>query len=181
MGFIKNIGKAIKKATKKISFKNLVKVAGSFDPTGIVSGIQASHEAKKEEKKALAEQKAAQLEYDKQVLANNESEAKKQLELMELAQQNAEYQRMVIASNTQAIGGKVGLVGGSIVGQIGSATMQAGIQSIDQNLQKGLAQAGANMANQTITEWLKIHWWKLLLGVVVVGIGLRFLIGGKRR
>lgn len=65
MGFFKNVGKFVKKATKQVSFKNLVKVAGKFDPTGIVSGMQASHEANKQERaqaqadaKALAEYNA---------------------------------------------------------------------------------------------------------------------------
>lgn len=181
MGFFKNIGKSIKKVTKKISFKNVVKLAGSFDPTGIVSGIQASHEAKKAEKQALAEQKAAELEYQKQLDAQNIAEAEKQRQLMEQAKQQAEYQRMVVATNTQAVGGKVGLVAGSIAGQIGNSALQTGIQQIDQNLQTGLAQAGANIANQSMTEWLKMHWWKLVLGVVIVGLALRFLIGGKQR
>lgn len=181
MGFFKNIGKAIKKVTKKISFNNIIKLGSSLDPTGISRGIIDSVEAKKAEKKALQEQKAAQLEYDKQVAANNLAEAEKQKQLMEQAAANAEMQRQVTAANTQAVGGKIGLVGGSLVGQIGASALQSGIQQIDQNLQTGLAKAGANIANQTITEWLKIHWWKLLIGVVVLGLGLRFLIGGKRR
>lgn len=181
MGFFKKIGKAIKKVTKKISFKNIVKLGASLDPTGIVGGIQASHEAKKEEKRALAEQKAAELEYQKQLEAQNAAEAEKQRQIMEQAKQQAEYQRMVVATNTQAVGGKVGLVAGSIAGQIGNSALQSGLQQIDQNLQTGLAQAGANIANQSMTEWLKMHWWKLVLGVVIVGLALRFLIGGKQR
>jgi hypothetical protein len=50
MGFFKKIGASLKKATKQISFKNLVKVAGGFDPTGIVSGMQQAHQAKKDSK-----------------------------------------------------------------------------------------------------------------------------------
>jgi hypothetical protein len=50
MGFFKKIGASLKKATKQISFKNLVKVAGGFDPTGIVSGMQQAHQAKKDAK-----------------------------------------------------------------------------------------------------------------------------------
>lgn len=69
MGFFKNIGKAIKKGVKQISLKNVVKVASSFDPTGIVGGIQQAHEIKKQER---AEQDAArkeELAYQAQVLA----------------------------------------------------------------------------------------------------------------
>lgn len=64
MGFFKKIGGFVKKATKQISFKNLVKVAGGFDPTGLVSDISAQHEAKKQEQA----QAQAQAQYDQQVL-----------------------------------------------------------------------------------------------------------------
>lgn len=47
MGFFKKIGKTIKKATKQISLKNAIKIGGMFDPTGLVSGIQDAHYAKK--------------------------------------------------------------------------------------------------------------------------------------
>lgn len=47
MGFFKKIGKAIKKATKQISIKNAVKIGGMLDPTGLVSGLQDAHYAKK--------------------------------------------------------------------------------------------------------------------------------------
>jgi peptidyl-tRNA hydrolase len=59
MGFFKKIGGSLKKATKQISFKNLVKVAGSIDPSGIVSGMQQAHELKKQER---AEESAYQAE-----------------------------------------------------------------------------------------------------------------------
>ena len=58
MGFFKKIGGFVKKATKQISFKNLVKVGGMFDPTGLVSGMQNAHY----EKKALQEQAKAEAE-----------------------------------------------------------------------------------------------------------------------
>lgn len=50
MGFFKKIGAGIKKASKQISFKNLVKIGASFDPSGIVGGIQQAHQAKKDGK-----------------------------------------------------------------------------------------------------------------------------------
>lgn len=181
MGFFKNIGKTIKKATKQISLKNVVKIASSFDPSGIAGGVVASIQAKKDEKKALAEQQKAQLEYDKQVAANNAAEAEKQRQIMEQASQNAEYQRMIVASNTQAIGGKIGVIAGSIGGDIGKAAIQSATDNINADLKTGLAKAGATMANQTMNEWLKMHWWKVLIGVVAIGFGLRMLIGGSRR
>jgi hypothetical protein len=55
MGFFKNIGKAIKKGAKQISFKNLVKVAGGLDPSGIISGIQDAHYLKKAGKEEEAQ------------------------------------------------------------------------------------------------------------------------------
>jgi hypothetical protein len=46
-GIFKKIGKVVKKGLKQVSFKNLVKVGASFDPTGIVGNLQGAHEAKK--------------------------------------------------------------------------------------------------------------------------------------
>ena len=67
MGFFKKIGGFVKKATKQISFKNLVKVAGGFDPTGIVSGISAQHEAKKQEQAQAQAEAQAQAQYNQQM------------------------------------------------------------------------------------------------------------------
>ncbi len=64
MGFFKKIGGFVKKATKQISFKNLVKVGGMLDPTGLVSGMQNAHY----EKKALQQQ--AKAEADAMAQAN---------------------------------------------------------------------------------------------------------------
>lgn len=181
MGFFKNIGKTIKKASKQISFKNVVKIASSFDPTGIAGGVIGSIEAKKEEKKALAEQQKAQLEYDKQIEAQNVAEAQKQMELINQAKANAEYQRELVASNTQAVGGKIGVVAGSIGGNITKEVLRTATENINQDLNIGIAKAGANMANLTLNEWLKLHWWKVLLGVIALGFGLKILIGGNQR
>ena len=67
MGFFKKIGGFVKKATKQISFKNLVKIGAGFDPTGIVGGLQASHEAKKQEQADAHAQAQAQAQYDQQI------------------------------------------------------------------------------------------------------------------
>ena len=181
MGFFKNIGKTIKKASKQITLKKVIGLASSLDPTGISGGVFASIEAKKEEKRALEQQRQAQLEYDKQIALQNEQEAERQKQLMEIAQQNAEKQRMLIATNTQAVGGKIGIVAGSIGGQITQSALQTANEQINQDLQTGLAKAGASMGNKTLNEWLKVHWWKLLLLLIALGFGLRWLIGGKRR
>lgn len=67
MGFFKKIGGFVKKATKQVSFKNLVKVTGGFDPTGIVSGISAQHEAKKQEQAQAQADAQAQAQYNQQM------------------------------------------------------------------------------------------------------------------
>lgn len=88
MGFFKNIGKAIKKGVKQISLKNVVKVASSFDPTGIVGGIQQAHEIKKQEK---AEQDAIRKE-----------------ELAYQAQQAIENAAVKVGSVTGSLAGQFG-------------------------------------------------------------------------
>lgn len=181
MSFLKKIGKGIKTASKQISFKNLVKIASKFDPSGIVGGIQDAHIAKQEEKKALAQQKAAEMEYQKQLAANNTAEAERQRLLAIDAQEKAEYNRQIQSVNTQAVGGKIGVVAGSIGGNVSKIALQTATENINQDLKEGVAKAGANMANTTLNEWFKIHWWKVLLGVVAVGFGIRFFLGGSRR
>jgi hypothetical protein len=181
MGFFKNIGKTIKKASKQISLKNVVKIASSFDPTGIAGGVIGSIQAKKDEKKALLEQQKAQAEYDKQILLQNEAEAKKQMEIVEQAKAQAEYQRQLMASNTQAVGGKIGVVVGSIGGSIGKEVLRTASENIDKDLQTGIAKAGANLANLTLNEWLKLQWWKVLLGIVAVGTLVKIFMGGQQR
>lgn len=181
MGFFKKIGRGIKKVTKKISFNNAIKLASSFDPTGISRGVIDSVEAKKAEKQAIEEQNKAQAEYDRQVAENNKAAAEQQRILIQKAMDKAEYNKQIQSMNTQAVGGKLGVVLGSIGGQIGQSAMQTASENINQDLQKGLAKAGANIANNTLNEWLKIHWWKLLIGVVALGFGLRLIIGGGKR
>lgn len=63
MSFFKKIGKFVKKGVKQISFKNLVKVGGMIDPTGLVGGMQNAHYEQKAAKQAEAEgrQQEAQL------------------------------------------------------------------------------------------------------------------------
>jgi hypothetical protein len=52
MGFFKKIGNFVKKGVKQISFKNLVKVGGMIDPTGLVSGMQNAHYEQKAAREA---------------------------------------------------------------------------------------------------------------------------------
>lgn len=179
MGFFKKIGKAIKKVTKQVSLKNVVKIASSFDPTGISRGVIDSIQAKKDEKKALQEQQAAQLEYDKQVAAANEAEAQRQKEIMEKASKEAEYQRQLLATSKQAVGGKIGIVAGTIAGGIANQALQTASEQVDKDFKTGVAKAGASMADSTINEWLKVNWWKVLLVVIGLGLGIKMLVGGK--
>lgn len=181
MGFLKNVGKTIKKASKQISLKNVVKLATKFDPTGIAGGVVDSIQAKKDEKKALLEQQKAQADYDKAIEQNNQFEAIKQAQLMEVAKQNALVQRQIVATNNQAVGGKIGLVAGSIGGDISREVIKTASQQIDQNVQLGIAQAGANIANLTLNEWLKLHWWKLLVAIIGIAVLIKVLVRDKRR
>lgn len=75
MGFFKKIGKVVKKGLKQVSFKNLVKVGASFDPTGIVGNLQGAHEAKKEAKAYEAQQKRAEAEYMNQLADQQATQA----------------------------------------------------------------------------------------------------------
>ena len=52
MGFFKKIGNFVKKGVKQISFKNLVKVGGMIDPTGLVGGMQNAHYEQKAAREA---------------------------------------------------------------------------------------------------------------------------------
>jgi Flp pilus assembly pilin Flp len=60
MGFFKKIGKFVKKAGKQISFKNLVKVGGMIDPSGLIGGLQTAHYEKKAGNEANAQMIAEQ-------------------------------------------------------------------------------------------------------------------------
>lgn len=182
MGFFKNVGKTIKKASKQISLKNVIKLGSSLDPTGIAGSVIGSIQAKKDEKKALKEQQKAEQDYQKAIEQNNQFEAIKQKELMEVAKQEAQVQRVIVATNNSAVGGKIGVVAGSIAGDISRQAIQTASQQIDQNLQLGVAQAGANLATLTFNEWLKINWWKVLAGIIGLAVLFKmFMSDNKRR
>jgi hypothetical protein len=181
MSFFNNIGKTIKKASKQISFKNAIKLASSFDPTGIAGSVVGSIQAKKDEKKALQEQQRAEAEYNKAMEQNNQFEAQKQQQLMNEANERAQQLRMAVATNNQAIGGKIGLVAGTMTGSITRSAIETAGTLIDADVKQGLAKTGANLANLTINEWLKLNWWKLLLGLAVLGLVLKMLVFGKKR
>jgi len=123
MGFFKKIGQSIKKASKQISFKNAVRIAGSFDPTGIVSGISAAHEAKK---------------------AGREQDAADQ-----------------VAYTSQ----KVGLIGGTIAGDMIRQTTQASMPYISKGVNDASGTIGAQVVSNTLKTWFTKNWKYLAYGV----------------
>lgn len=159
MGFFKKIGNFVKKATKQISFKNLVKIGtpllGAIPLVGgqaqsIVSGLSEQHEAKKME----AQQQA---EYDAAVQQQQASAANQQF-----AKQNPNFGEIMI-----------GAAGGALQG---AGNVLAPSQTV--------GQIGAKAVDSTLTEWLKKYWWKLALGVVGVALLIwgimKMLRGGFR-
>lgn len=128
MGFFKKIGGFVKKATKQISFKNLVKVAGSFDPTGLVGTMQNAHY----EKKAIAEQSKAQADYDAQVA------------------QQAQAQAQAVAKNPNIGEILTGAAGGALsgAGQVLAGSTSAG--------QAGATLVDNTMTTWFKQNWLKV-------------------------
>lgn len=151
MGFFKNIGKGLKKAVKQVSFKNLVKVAGSglsLVPGvggiagGLIQNMQANHEAKKQEQQMIAEQQAQQQAYDQAM--------------------SQEQARLSIKDVVNAG------VGGALTG-VGSAI--AGTQQV--------GNIGAKVTDSTIKAWFKMHWWKVLIGLSAFLLLIRLAVKGK--
>lgn len=136
MGFFKKIGGFVKKATKQISFKNLVKVAGGLDPTGLVGTMQNAHY----EKKAIAEQRKAQAQYDAQVA------------------QQAQAQANAMAKSSPNIGDILtGAAGGALVG---AGNVLGGSSTA--------VQTGATFVDNTLSTWFKQNWLKVFGAVTGV-------------
>lgn len=150
MGFFKNIGKSIKKASKQISFKNFVKIAGKFDPTGIVGGIQDAHYAKKEAR-----------------------EAQKQNDLIN--QQNLEA---LALQKQQEVGNKFGNYANTIAGNLVEATVNGAYYGIDKGYKQGVANAGSDLATMTANTWFEKNQTKVLLGLVSI-VGLILILKKK--
>lgn len=157
MGFFKKIGGFVKKATKQISFKNLVKVGtpllGGIPLVGglasnLVGTMQANHEAKKE-----------QQAYDNQVAE----------------------QQMQQAAQAQAIARRNPNIGDILIGAGGGALTGAG-QVLAGSTSAG--QAGATLVDSTMTAWFKKNWLKLVGGilatVLVIFLFVKMLRGNKR-
>lgn len=147
MGFFKKIGQAIK---KNVSFKNVVKLAttavGFVPGVGgvaqqVIGKVTDAVEAKKQAKRAEAEGKQAEADY-----WNAQTKA---------LEQNA--------------GQAVGAVAGSATGIFADAVVQGAYGGASKGIKEGVANAGADMADLTISAWLKKHWKHILIGLSVIG------------
>lgn len=149
MGFFKKIGSSIKKASKQVSFKNLVKVGtpllGAIPLVGggiqnTVQGLSDAHQMKKD----AEAQNNAQMAYDAEVL-----------------------KQQVYVNAGKAVGG----VAGNYAGVFGNAVVNGAYDGLDQGFKKGLGEAGADVADFAIGAWFKKHWIWLSCAVVAI-IGL---------
>ncbi|SHF13967.1 hypothetical protein SAMN05444377_10483 [Flavobacterium fontis] len=162
MGFFKRIGKGIGKGIKgagkfikkNATFKNLVSLASNFDPSGIVGGLQAKHEAKKQEQQALAEMQ--------QNPEFNQLPATEQVMLVKnhVGAQNA--QAIATASD---IAQKRGITIGEVLqGAAGGALQGAGsVMAGDTKV----ATTGGTLTQNVFMNWLK-RFWYIPLGIVVI-------------
>jgi hypothetical protein len=154
MGFFKKIGASLKKATKQISFKNLVKVAtpllGAIPIAGglvqgTVESMSAAHQAKKD---GRAEE-AAYLE----------------------------------AQTMQNLGTVAGGVVGAASGNFSKALVEGVYNGTSNGLKQGVADAGVDLADSAIKAWFTKHWKHLLMGVggviALVVIWKKFLSNPK--
>lgn len=133
MGFFKKIGQGLKKATKQISFKNAVKLAGSVASSipgigGIAGSAILSAQDAHYAKKAQAE---ADSEYAAQVA-------------------NEQY------ANAQAnLNDNVSSIGQSI----GSQVAQNAYNGLNDGFRVGANNVGANIIQGSLMEWLKKRWY----------------------
>jgi len=146
MGFFKKIGEGIKKATKQISFKNLVKVVKtgvSFVPGvgeiagGVIGNLQQAHE----DKKAAA---AAQNDYDRQVAEYNASQA------------------------AQAAAAGAGQITGTVAGQFTNSLIKNTYAGASQGFQNGVNEVGSQVASGVLKQWFADNWKKLAVGLGAV-------------
>lgn len=152
MGFFKNIGKTVKKATKQISFKNVVKLAGTAANAipgvgGLVSGAiqnaQAAHQAKKEEQRAIDVQNNAEAEYQAQQ-----------------AQEYAKQASVNVAGVTKTIAGQM---------------VTAGWQGANAGVKSGASNVTAEIMQGGIKTWLKKYWYVLLIVPTIIIVPILML------
>lgn len=165
MGFFKKIGKSIKKVTKQISLKNVVKlgtpllgsipVAGSFLQT-TVSGMSDAHALKKQEAQAVKDGNA------------------------ELARQYAEQAQLASSASGGAMGSVTGGIVKSFANQLVKGTVNGAYDGVNSGLKEGIAKSGASLGNMALGEWFKVHWWKVVAGLGVLGGVIFFASRGKK-
>ncbi|PWA08969.1 hypothetical protein [Flavobacterium laiguense] len=150
MGFFKKIGAAVKKGVKQISLKNIVKVGTpllSMIPIvgglaqDVVGGISAAAAKKKEAKQAA---EAGRIE--------------------EANALNAQANYLASLS-----GGQVGQQVGAQLNAFTKGVTQEAIAQTSKGFKQDVGLVGANVADSTMTEWLKMHWIKLAVGFGVIG------------
>lgn len=146
MGFLKNIGKSIK---KNVSLKNIVKIAtplmGAIPIAGgLLQSTTESIVAAKEAKKAQNAQNA----YDAEQLA-----------------QQAKAQSLQMA----------GAIAQSTAQNFGDAVFNSAYDGIAYSAKQATAKAGVTIADMTITEWFKKNWWKVAGGLSAFFLAIWFL------
>jgi hypothetical protein len=159
MGFFKKLGQTVKKATKQISFKNAVKLAGSavsaLPGIGGIAGsailsAQDAHYAKKA-------QAQADNEYAAQVAAENLANAQTKLN-----------------DNVNSIGQS-----------IGSQVAQNAYNGLNDGIKTGANNVGANVIQGSLKEWFKKRWYivvgALLALFLVIKMGTRKSTSYRRR
>jgi hypothetical protein len=186
MGFFKKIGTAVKKGVKQVSLKNIVKVGTpllSMIPVvgglaeNVVSGISAAHQAKKDAKVAQAE--AVQLQ-QQALLSSAMSDP-----IVAQAQQAQATQKFAEAKQLNQQADTIAASGGAQVGQQFGAQLNAftkgmtneALAQTSKGFNDDIGLVGAKMADNTISQWLKLHWQTVLL----VGGGLIGLIFFMRK
>jgi hypothetical protein len=145
MGFFKNIGKTIKKASKQISFKNAVKLAGSaVSSLPGIGGIAGS---------AILSAQDAHYAKKAQAQADNEAQAQAANEAYNNAQTN--------------LNDSVNTIGQSIGGQ----AITNAWYGVNQGVKTGASNVGADVMQGSIMAWLKKRWYMvagLLVAIFVV-------------
>jgi hypothetical protein len=146
MSVFKKIGKAVKKGTKQVSLKNLVKVGTpllSMIPvvggvaSNIVGGMSDAHEAKKQAKAAAAQgnmEAAAVLEQKAEALANN-------------------------------AGQTFGTQTGQVMSAFAKGVVNETYAQTNQGFKEAVAVQGANLADLTAQSWLQKHWKHIAMAV----------------
>jgi hypothetical protein len=153
MGFFKKIGSAIKKGVKQISLKNVVKIGTpllSMIPVvgglakDVVSGVSASHEAKKLAKQA-------------EEAGNAELAAAYQAQADQLA-----------ATSGQIVGQQAG----SVLSAFSKGAKDEMVATASAGLKTTAGEVGAEIADQSIKAWFIKHWWHLGLALLAVVGGI---------